>query len=290
MCSRTWRSLPVLGVPDPRGAVVAAAGQQLPVRAESERANPVLGQMPDHAAGARADDRRGRGLPGPRRDGKDLSGRIEDGCKHPASELDGLRARFGEVEEADVGAARDEQRRPVERQRGDRRGRVDLVKGRAAPDPPDHDAAVERTRCEEPAVRAPGRLGQLMLPRQRLDQATGAVVEAHMPVAAGDEEPIAVRGERREDDVAAEAQDSRLAHRSEARAEDVGGLPSGGELRSLQRELDADLRDWSGCPRAHGRRARRHGHAAPACARRSAGRGHIQPRRRPRPGRQGSRR
>src|SRR3954452_17949741 len=65
-----------------------------------------------------------------------------------------------------------------------------------------------------------------------------------MPVAAGDEKPIAARGERREDDVAAEAQNSRLAHRSEARAEDVRGLPSGGKLRSLQRELDADL--WIG--------------------------------------------
>ena len=83
---------------------------------------------------------------------------------------------------------------------------------------------------------------QLMLPRQRLDQATGAVVETHTTVAAGDEEPIAVRRERREDDVAAELKDPRLAHRGEARAEDVRGLPSGGELRSLQRELDADLR------------------------------------------------
>src|SRR3954449_8291694 len=63
-----------------------------------------------------------------------------------------------------------------------------------------------------------------------------------MPVAAGDEKPIAARGERREDDVAAEAQNSRLAHGSEARPEDVRGLPSGGELRSLQRQLDADLR------------------------------------------------
>src|SRR3954454_23094993 len=63
-----------------------------------------------------------------------------------------------------------------------------------------------------------------------------------MPVAAGDEKPIAARGERREDNIAAGAKNSRLAHRSEARAEDVRGLPSRGELRSLQRELDADLR------------------------------------------------
>src|SRR5439155_18482223 len=77
--------------------------------------------------------------------------------------------------------------------------------------------------------------------RQRLHEAAGAVVEAHMPVAAGDEEPNAARGERREDDVAAGTQNARLAHRSEARAEDVRGLPSGGELRSLQRELHADL-------------------------------------------------
>src|SRR3954471_16002479 len=63
-----------------------------------------------------------------------------------------------------------------------------------------------------------------------------------MPVAAGYEKPIAARSERREDNIAAGAKNSRLAHRSEARAEDVRGLPSGGELRSLQRELDADLR------------------------------------------------
>src|SRR3954452_14561478 len=63
-----------------------------------------------------------------------------------------------------------------------------------------------------------------------------------MPVAAGDEKPIAARGERREDDVAAEAQNARLAHRSEVLAEDVRGLPSGAELCSLQREPAADLR------------------------------------------------
>ena len=180
-----------LGVPDPCGPVVAAAGKQLPVWAECERPDPGLGETPDHAAGARADDRRRGGLSEARRDGKDLSRRIEDGREDAAAEDDRLRPPGREVEESDVGAAPHKQRRPAERQRGDRRGRVDLVKGRAAPGPPDHDAAVERTRGEEPTVRTPGRLGQLMLPRQRLDQAPGAVVEAHMPVAAGDEEPIA---------------------------------------------------------------------------------------------------
>ena len=47
-----------VGFPDPGRTVVAAARQQLPVRAERERADTGPGQTPDHAAGSRAEDRR----------------------------------------------------------------------------------------------------------------------------------------------------------------------------------------------------------------------------------------
>src|SRR5206468_7334683 len=105
--------------------------------------------------------RRCGGLSEPRRDGKDLSGRIEYSREDAAAEDDRLRPPGREVEESDVGAAPHKQRPPVERQRGDRRGRVDLVKRRAAPDPPDNHAAVERTRGEEPTVRTPSSLQEL---------------------------------------------------------------------------------------------------------------------------------
>src|SRR4029079_17348193 len=95
------------GVPDSRGVVIAAAGEQPSVGAEGEGVNPRLGEVSDNAARPRAEDRRGRRLRRPRRNGKDVPGRVEESCKHPVSELDALRAPCGEVEQADVSAARD---------------------------------------------------------------------------------------------------------------------------------------------------------------------------------------
>ena len=48
------------GVPDPRCPVAAAAREQLPIRAEGERADPGLGQTPDHATRVGAEDLRAR--------------------------------------------------------------------------------------------------------------------------------------------------------------------------------------------------------------------------------------
>ena len=48
------------GVPDPRCPVAAAAREQLPVRAEGERADSGLGQTPDHATRVGAEDLRAR--------------------------------------------------------------------------------------------------------------------------------------------------------------------------------------------------------------------------------------
>src|SRR5262249_47824315 len=95
-------------VPDPRRVVVAAAREQLPVRAEGERADPGLGQTSDHATGARVEDPCGRRLYGPGGHGKDLARRIEGSREDAAAESDGFRPPGREVDEANVGSAPDQ--------------------------------------------------------------------------------------------------------------------------------------------------------------------------------------
>src|SRR5262249_51036444 len=78
------------GVPDPRRVVVTAAREQLASRAERERPDAHLGEMLDHAAGARAEDRCGRRLPRAGGNREDPARRIEDSREHAAAEGDRL--------------------------------------------------------------------------------------------------------------------------------------------------------------------------------------------------------
>ena len=221
------------GVPDPRRAVVAAAGEQLPVRAEGERADPALGQAPDQAAGARtvrsprlvdfpAGSRRRRPVP---------SGRERRSRRHAAgSAIVFIRPVARSTRRTWVPLPTSSVVRSNESAvTGDG---VEIVRtGVGMRGLPDRDAPAEGTGRKE--AGRPGSRRPSVSRRCRWsgpEQPPAAVVEPDPSVAARHERGARRTARTREDDVPAEPDDRALTHRGEARAEDVGGLAARGEL------------------------------------------------------------
>ena len=125
--------------------------------------------MRDHAAGVRAEDRRGRGLAEPGGDGEDASRRVESGCDDDrAGEGDRLDPPGREVDEADVGAARRRAASSRSNESAVTGDGVEIVRtGVALPTRQTATLPPNVPVAKSCPVRAPGGLGQVALARQQ---------------------------------------------------------------------------------------------------------------------------